>query len=49
VRVILGRSGPRPLHVVVSGQSDDELMVVFTVYEPDPRRWDAAFRRRRRR
>jgi hypothetical protein len=48
VRVILGRSGSRPLHVVVCGHNDDDYMVVFTVYEPDPDRWDAALRRRRR-
>ena len=47
VRVILGWSGPRPLHVVVAGSEGDEYRVVITVYEPDRRRWQADFRRRR--
>ena len=29
----------RPLHVVI-GVSDPSLIIIITVYEPDPRRWE---------
>jgi hypothetical protein len=47
-RPMLGWSGSRPLHVVITGTADDDELVVITVYEPDPMLWDAGFRRRRR-
>ena len=46
-RLVLGWCGSRPLHIVVAGSGDDDL-VVITAYEPDPLLWDAGFRRRRR-
>lgn len=46
-RLVLGRSGPRPLHVVVRDDETTGRIFVITVYEPDPGLWDAAFRRRR--
>jgi Domain of unknown function (DUF4258) len=45
-RLVLGRSGVRPLHVVAA--DEDGVVTVVTVYEPDPARWDAALRERRR-
>lgn len=43
-RLILGRtSNGRPLHVVVNEPQED-TMVVITVYEPSPLRWDPTFR-----
>ncbi|MCA1845127.1 MAG: DUF4258 domain-containing protein [Actinobacteria bacterium] len=43
-KLILGRSGLRPLHVVIR----DETLVrfVITVYEPSAGSWDAGFRHR---
>jgi len=49
-RLVLGRSGARPLHLVVRDGDDDSkndrTLFVITVYEPDPLRWDPSFRRR---
>ena len=47
-RLILGWSAGRPRHVLVADNAADQETVVVTVYEPDPGRWDRAFRRRRR-
>ena len=47
-RLVLGRSGARPLHVVVRDDETTGRIFVITVYEPDPRLWDAAFRNRRK-
>lgn len=44
--LVLGRSGTRPLHVVI--REGPDTVFVITVYEPDPDRWDSAFLRRRR-
>lgn len=46
LRLMLGWSGPRPIHVVVADRA--AASIVITVYEPDPTRWDAAFRERMR-
>lgn len=45
-QLVLGRSGTRPLHVVIREDIETGTIFVITVYEPDPRLWDAAFRRR---
>jgi hypothetical protein len=47
-RLVLGWSGLRPLHIVITGSAADDELVVITVYEPDPLLWDSGFRRRRR-
>lgn len=44
-RLILGRSGIRPLHLVIK-QEEAETTFLIMVYEPDPLRWDPSFRRR---
>lgn len=40
-RLILGRVNNRPLHVVITENNTDKIIVVITVYEPDPRKWIA--------
>ena len=45
-RLLLGRSGVRPLHVVISEPQEDTVAVI-AVYEPSAIRWDATFRTRR--
>lgn len=47
-RLVLGRSGIRPLHVVIRENEMKQTTVVITVYEPDPLRWNASFKDRRR-
>ena len=46
-RLVLGRQGSRPLHVVVAENRAMREIIVVTVYEPDPDRWGSDFRRRR--
>jgi len=46
-RLVLGRIGSRPLHVVFAENKAMREIIVVTVYEPDPDRWDGDFRRRR--
>lgn len=47
-RLVLGYSAGRALHIVVADNPDDEEMIVVTVYEPDPGRWDGDLTRRKR-
>ena len=47
-RLVLGRAGLRPVHVVVREDDAGGVPFVITVYEPDEQRWDATFRHRRR-
>ncbi|MFN0010056.1 MAG: DUF4258 domain-containing protein [Phycisphaerales bacterium] len=44
-RLLLGWADTRPLHIVVA-EPDPTTTIILTVYEPDPRRWDAALRHR---
>jgi hypothetical protein len=46
-RLVLGRYGSRPLHVVVADNAVDQEIIVITVYEPNRDQWDEGFRRRR--
>lgn len=46
-RLVLGRPGGRPLHVVVADNTRENETIVVTVYEPDPALWTADFRRRK--
>ena len=48
-RLLLGRAGVRPIHVVVADEVPGGVCTVVTVYEPDPARWDPTFRERRSR
>jgi hypothetical protein len=46
--LILGRTDTgRPLHLVCAPVTAEQRLIVITVYEPDARRWDSEFRRRR--
>lgn len=45
-RLVLGRVGSRPLHVVFAENQPSQEIIVVTVYEPDPDRWDSDFSRR---
>ena len=47
-RLVLGWSGVRPIHVVVADNRDEDEIIVITVYEPDPGRWEPGFSERRR-
>lgn len=47
-RLVLGTVGNRPLHVVVADNVPSSETIIITAYEPDPRQWEAGFRRRRR-
>lgn len=47
-RLILGWRGKRPLHVVIADNSEDNEVIIVTVYEPDARQWEPDFRRRKR-
>lgn len=46
-RLILAWRGPRPIHVVVADNPQDDETIVITAYEPNPNQWDSAFSRRR--
>ena len=46
-RLILGWYGSRPIHVVAAHNQLDNVMIVITVYEPDPDQWKADFKRRK--
>ena len=45
--LVLGRTGEgRPLHVVCAPVPTERKLIIVTVYQPDPARWDAEFKRR---
>jgi hypothetical protein len=46
-RLILGYCEGRPIHVSTIDDAQARATVVITVYEPDPARWDKAFKKRR--
>ena len=46
-RLLLGRCGTRPIHVVAADNSDDNETIIVTVYEPDLNRWEPGFERRK--
>lgn len=46
--LILGRTATgRPIHVVCAPVAAEQRVIIITTYQPDPERWDQAFRRRR--
>ena len=47
-RLLLGWSGPRPIHVVAADNEAEAQIIVITVYEPDLARWEPDFERRRK-
>lgn len=48
-RLVLGRSGIRPLHVVACDNDAEQATIVITVYVPGPDQWEPDFRTRRTR
>ena len=47
-RLILGRRGLRPVHIVVVDNNEGNEIIIITVYEPDSRQWGVDFRRRKK-
>lgn len=47
--LVLGRtSTDRALHIVCAPVSTERRLIVITTYQPDPARWEADFKRRKR-
>lgn len=46
-RLVLGRIGPRALHVVAADNPGEDETIVITVYEPDLTLWEDGFKRKR--
>jgi hypothetical protein len=46
--LLLGYSGSRPLHIVLSGDQDMELIFIITIYEPSDDLWEGDYKTRRR-
>jgi hypothetical protein len=46
-RLLLGWCGSRPIHVVAADNTADNEIIIVTVYEPDPDRWEPGFERRK--
>jgi uncharacterized protein DUF4258 len=45
--LLLGWRGSRPIHVVAADNAADNEIIIVTVYEPDPERWEPGFERRK--
>jgi hypothetical protein len=45
-RLLLGLAAGRHLHVVVAHNPSSDELIVVTLYEPDPDKWDSEFKRR---
>jgi len=45
--LLLGWCGSRPIHVVAADNASDNEIIIVTVYEPDPERWEPGFERRK--
>jgi len=47
--LIFGRAqSGRPLHIVCAPVLDEALLIIITTYEPDPAKWEADFKKRKR-
>jgi len=47
VRLVLGFSGSRPIHVVAADNPVEHEAIVITAYEPETTQWDSTFRKRK--
>ena len=47
-KLMLGKRGERPLHVVMAENTRENELVVITVYEPDPSQWKSGSRNRKK-
>lgn len=45
-KLLLARLAGRFLHVVVADNVTDNEMIIVSLYEPDPTKWDSEFKRR---
>jgi hypothetical protein len=45
--LLLGWCRTRPIHAVVATDVAGQRKIVITVYEPDPKKWDSDFKRRK--
>jgi hypothetical protein len=45
-RLMLGWCGERPIHVVAADTPENQT-IISTVYEPDPKLWEAGFERKK--
>lgn len=45
--LMLGHVGSKSLHVVLAIDQNTRRAIVVTVYEPDPKQWEAGFERRK--
>lgn len=46
--LIFGRTrAARPLHIVCAPVLTEQRLIVITIYQPDPARWEADFKRRK--
>lgn len=46
-KLLLGWNDLRPIHIVVATDAANQRTIVITVYEPDPNKWEADFKRRK--
>lgn len=46
-RLVSGRSGKRPLHIVVADKRESNETIVITAYEPDEAEWKNDFKKRK--
>jgi len=46
-RLILGWRGSRPIHITAANKTEDDEIIIITVYEPDPVKWESGFKRRK--
>jgi hypothetical protein len=46
--LISAKSSQRPLHIVIAENTEENELVVITVYEPDPSQWKAQFKGRKK-
>jgi hypothetical protein len=45
--LMAAKRGRRPLHVVMAENTEENELVLITVYEPDPGQWKPGFRNRK--
>ena len=45
--LLLGWCDLRPIHIVVATDMANQRTIIITVYEPDPNKWEADFKRRK--
>lgn len=46
-RLLLGRIGSRPIHVVAADDALAKETIIVTVYQPDTTEWESGFTRRK--